>query len=192
MTAPQSTRPARQQTEFPPVPGIEYQRSELNIPIVANGEVKEIVKMTAVLELDRGAPVTNAGGHRQFEFAIKTWEVAGYSEFLQEWVTITLSSTPQPRSLAIAQTAAADYPAIIVYNAIFDVYVGRRQVAAQVTGLGVGVEAYEVPPSVSIQFQKAFPLGEGIEASAGACDEEASLTVEEFRAQAAEFTAIRG
>jgi len=190
MTSPQLTQLAPQ-TEFPPVPGTEYQRSELNIPIVADGDVKEVLKMTAVLQLDRGAPVTNAGGHRQFEFAIETWEVAGYSEFLSEWVTITLSDTAQPRSLAIAQTAAADYPAIIVYNAIFDVYVGKRLVAERVTGLGVGVEAYEVPPRVGIQFQKAFPLGPGIEASAGACAEEASLRDEQFTALADEFRNLR-
>jgi hypothetical protein len=190
MTSPQLI-PLAPQTEFPPVPGTEYQRSELNIPIVVDGEFKEVLKMTAVLELDRGAPVTNAGGHRQFEFAIKTWEVAGYSEFLSEWVSITLSDVQQPRSLAIAQTASEDYPAIIVYNAIFDVYVGKRLVAGQVTGLGVGVEAYEVPPRVGIQFQKAFPLGPGIEASAGICAEEASLREEQFMAVAEEFRNLR-
>ncbi|MEO5876964.1 MAG: hypothetical protein ABIQ26_18365 [Streptosporangiaceae bacterium] len=190
MVSPQIVNPTRQ-TEFPPVAELEFQQSELSIPILADGEVKEIVKMSAVLRLDRGAPVTNAGGHRQFEFSIEQWEVAGYSEFLGEWMTITLSDTPQPRSLAIAQQATSDYPAIIVYNAVFDVYVGKRIVASQVTGLGVGVDAYEIPPKVNIQFQKAFSLGLNIEASAGACAEEAKLTVGEFTAMAEEFRALR-
>jgi len=192
MTTPQIVNPLPLQTEFPPVADVEFQQSELNIPIVSGGEVKEILKMTAVLRLDRGAPVTNAGGHRQFEFAIEQWEVAGFSETFGEFVTITLSDTPQPRSLAIAQQAGNDYPAIIVYNAIFDVYVGKRRVAEKVTGLGVGVDAYEVPPRVNIQFQKAFPLGGGIEASAGACAEETALNEGDFQAKVDEFRQLRG
>jgi hypothetical protein len=191
MATPLTVNPTPQ-TQFPPIAEVEYQQSTLTIPIIANGDVKEFVKMTAALQLDRGAPVTNGGGHRQFEFAIATWEVAGFSEFLGEWITITLSDTPQPRSLAIAQQAGADYPATIVYNAIFDVFVGKRLVAEKVTGLGVGVDAYEVPPKVSIQFQKAFPLGPGIEATAGACDEEAKLTQDDFTMMADKFRGLRG
>ncbi|HEX3960742.1 MAG TPA: hypothetical protein VHZ03_29670 [Trebonia sp.] len=190
MATPLTVNPA-QQTQFPPVAEVEFQQSTLSIPIVANGDVKEVVKMTAVLRLDRGAPVTNAGGHRQFEFAIETWEVAGYSEFLGEWITITLSDSAQPRSLAIAQQAGADYPATIVYNAIFDVFVGKRMVAEKVTGLGVGVNAYEVPPKVNIQFQKAFPLGQNIDAVAGACAEEAKIDPNLFMSMADEFRALR-
>jgi hypothetical protein len=188
---PDPTPTPTTQPEFPPNAQTEYEESELSIPVVANGEVKETLKLTGLLRMERGEPITNAAGYRQFEFTIAQWECAGYSDYLKEWVTISLSDGPQPRSVCLANQQNADYPAMIVYNAIFDVYAGKAKVSPGTTGLGVGADVEQIPPRNHVHFQKAFPLGNGVETIAGTCADMATMSAADFERRAAEFRAYR-
>lgn len=176
---------------FPPEPELEHEQSELNIPLLVDGEVQEMLRLTSLLKMNRGTPITNAAGYRQFEFEITEWEVAGFSEVLGEWVTITLADTPQPRSVCVSQTAGVDYPAIITYSAVYDVYVGKQRTEANVTGLGVGVDVMTIPPRNHVHFQKAFGLGEGVEAINGQCQAMETVLPDNWEEMAAEFRSYR-
>lgn len=177
---------------FPPEPELEFERSELSLPLVVDGEVKETVRLTSLLKMDRSAPVLNAAGVRQFEFQISEWEAAGFSEVLGDWVQITLSpDTPQPKSVCVAQQRGADYPAIIVYNAVMDVYVGKRLVDPQYVGLAVGVDVEQIPPRNHVHFQKAFDLGPGMYIMAASCAAMSTMEPEEWETKAAEFRKLR-
>jgi hypothetical protein len=43
-------------------------------------------------------------------------------------ITLTLSDTVQPKSVCIARQRDADYPAMIIDNAIYDVYLGKERI----------------------------------------------------------------
>jgi hypothetical protein len=177
---------------FPPEPEMEFERSELSLPLVVDGEVKETLRLTSLLKMNRSAPVLNAAGVAQFEFSIVEWEAAGFSEVLGDWVQITLSpGIPQPKSVCVAQQRGADYPAIIVYNAIMDVYVGKRLADPQYVGIAVGVNVDQIPPRNHVHFQKAFELGPGMNIMAAVCATMSSLPPQEWETKAAEFRRLR-
>ncbi|GAA1767368.1 hypothetical protein [Luedemannella helvata] len=177
---------------FPPEPELEHERSELSLPLVVDGEVKEVIRMESLLKMQRSAPVLNAAGVRQFEFIIVEWEVAGFCETLGDWVQITLSpNIPQPKSVCVSQQHGSDYPAIIVYNAIMDVYLGKRLVDPQYVGLAVGADVMQIPPRNHVHFQKAFNLGEGLDIMSASCATMASMPPEEWETKATEFRRLR-
>lgn len=105
---------------------------------------------------------------------------------------MTLATTPQPKSVCLAAQPDSDFPAIIIYNAIFDVYLNDQLVLANQTGLGIGTGISEIPPrGVDVAFQKAFDFGE-LSFRAGACSDMASLSESDFRVRASEMGSIRG
>jgi len=182
----------RPMESFPPEPELEHERSELSLPLVVDGEVKETIRLVSLLKMARSAPVLNAAGVRQFEFIIVEWEAAGYSEVLGDWVQITLSpDVPQPKSVCVAQQHDADYPAIIVYNAVMDVYLGKRLADPHYVGLAVGVDVTQIPPRNHVHFQKAFNLGDGLDIMAAVCTAMSSMEPEEWERKAAEFRKLR-
>ena len=146
---------------FPANPDVEYEQSIITIPIYAGTkEPVEILKLTAWMRLVREAPTRNGLGHRQLEFTIADWELYGYSEFLKADVTFKLSNVPiQPKSLAVSLVESQDYPAIIVYNAIYDIYIGQKRVAMNRPGVAFAKNVYEIPPrNISVAFSKPFSL----------------------------------
>lgn len=171
--------------------GLEWERSQLIVPVYLEGKHTEDLKMDAFLKLKRGPAITNAGGYRQFEFEILVWEVHGYSEAMGGDVTFTLSKVPQPRSVCISTTKEADYPALIVYNAFYDVYMGKDLILANQTGLGVGMEVTEIPPRTHVHFQKAISFGP-VATEAGECIAMRSMDEDAFEAEVARIKAIRG
>jgi hypothetical protein len=186
-------RADRPSESFPPEPETEHERSELSLPLVVDGEVKETLRLVSLLKMERSAPAVNAAGVSQFEFAIVEWEAAGYSEVLGDWVQITLSpGVPQPKSVCVAQQRGSDYPAIIVYNAVMDVYLGKRLVDPQYVGLAVGVDVVQIPPRNHVHFQKAFNLAEGIDILAAGCTSMITMSATDWETKAAEFRGLRG
>jgi len=147
---------------YPAQGGTEYEQSIITIPLYAAGksEPVEILKLTAFMRLEREAPRTNGLGHRQLEFTIADWELIGHSNYLDADVTFKLSDVPvQPKSLVISLTEKADYPAMIVYNAIYDIYIGQKLVAKNRPGVAFAKNVFEIPPrNISVAFSKPFTI----------------------------------
>ncbi len=148
---------------FPEHAETEYEQSIITIPIYSGNDRTnpvEILKLTAFMRLVREKPQRNGLGHRQIEFTIADWELYGYSEFLDADVTFTLSDVPvQPKSLVVALTEESDYPAIIVYNAIYDIYIGQKRVARDRPGVAFAKNVFEIPPrNISVAFSKPFAM----------------------------------
>ncbi|HET7445627.1 MAG TPA: hypothetical protein VFJ57_13320 [Solirubrobacterales bacterium] len=176
---------------FPSEAGVEYESSELTMGVFRDEEYVEELELNALLKLERGAPQTTLTGHRHFEFAISEWEVQGRSEALDGVISLSLANVPQPHSLCLAAQPDGDFPSVISYNAIFDVYFNNARVLESQTGLGIGTGIMQIPPrGIDIAFQKAFELGDW-SFRAGACKKMASMTEREFTAQADEFRALR-
>ena len=156
---------------YPSEPGVELERSVVSIPIhVGSDEMPaEILKLDALMKLRRASPTVNSVGIRQFEFRIEEWELYGYSSILKSNVTFTLSNTVQPMSVCMAEQHNSDFPATIVYSAIYDVYLGNQCVVYQQPGVAFAQGIKSVPPrGVMIAFQKQFER-DGIGFEAGAC-----------------------
>ncbi|TQV86153.1 hypothetical protein FKG94_00955 [Exilibacterium tricleocarpae] len=145
---------------YPPMAGTEYEQSVITIPIydMARSETSpvEILKLTAFMRLEREKPITNGLGYRQIEFTIADWELYGYSEYLDADVTFTLSELPvQPKSLVIALQEGSDYPSNIIYNAIYDVWIGQKRIVSNKPGVAFTKNVFEIPPrNVSVAFEK--------------------------------------
>lgn len=176
--------------QFPPEPEMEFERSQIEIPLLKDGVVVEQLVFAAILRLDRGAPFTNSHGYRQFEFKIVEWELSTYCETFGGTISFTLGKNPQPKSLCLSMQQESDYPAMIVYNAIFDVYLDGFRVLPKQTGLGVGMNVMEVPPRVHVHFQKTLEFGEWIFAG-GECLQMASMSMYDLEQKSAEISRSR-
>lgn len=147
------------QTEFPKQGEIEYEHSIITIPLVLHGETEpaEVLKLDAYMRLDREEPVRNGLGYRQFEFTIAAWELHGYSKVLDAYITFKLSDTVKPKSLGVALQKNKDYPAMIVYNAIYDIYIDDVKVGEDLAGVAVATGVMEIPPrNITVAFNKPF------------------------------------
>jgi hypothetical protein len=147
------------QHEFPKHGEIEYEHSIITIPLVLHGETEpaEVLKLDAYMRLDREEPVRNGLGYRQFEFTIAAWELHGYSKVLDAYITFKLSDTIKPKSLGVALQKSKDYPAMIVYNAIYDIYIDDVKVGENLPGVAVATGVMEIPPrNITVAFNKPF------------------------------------
>ncbi len=147
------------QHEFPKHAEIEYEHSIITIPIVLKGETEpaEVLKLDAYMKLDREEPVRNGLGYRQFEFTIDAWELHGYSKVMDAYMTFKLSDTVKPKSLGVSLQKNKDYPAMIVYNAIYDIYIDDVKVAENRAGVAVATGVMEIPPrNITVAFNKPF------------------------------------
>jgi len=158
---------------------IEFEKSRLEVPVTFEGEHLETLIMDAYLKIDRSAPFTNLGGYRQFDFQILQWEVHGYSEKLDKHFFFTLAEGAQPKSVCLSNQKGADYPAAIVYNALYDIYIDGEKIGSSMNGLGVGTDVMETPPRTDTHFQKAFEHGP-VATNSAACVAMSSITEEEF------------
>lgn len=161
---------------------IEFEKSRLEIPVSFEGKYVETLIMDAYLKIDRSAPFTNLGGYRQFDFQIIQWDVHGYSEKLDKHLFFTLADVPQPKSVCLSNQKEADYPAAIVYNALYDIYIDGEKIASAQNGMGIGTDVMETPPRTDTHFQKAFEYGP-ISSAAAACVAMATISEEEFETQ---------
>lgn len=182
-----TARPPADPNFFPNYEETEYEQSVITIPIYAgNREPVEILKLNAFMRLERELPTRNGLGHRQLEFTIADWELYGYSEFLDADVTFKLSDVPvQPKSLVVALTERSDYPAMIVYNAIYDIYIGQKLVAKNRPGVAFAKNVYEIPPrNISVAFSKPFSLPGDFTLNAAAADRVRKIEASNKAAQA--------
>lgn len=147
------------QKEFPKHGEVEFEHSIITIPIFLPGDTApaEVLKLDAFMKLNREPSIRNGLGYSQFEFIIDAWELYGYSKVLDAYITFKLSDTVKPKSLGIALQKNKDYPAIIVYNAIYDVYVDDVKVGENLAGVAFATGVMEIPPrNVTVAFHKPF------------------------------------
>lgn len=190
---------ARQET-FPEEGEIEFERSVIRIPfyLKAQGQGREerrvdIMAFDAYMRLIREPPIRNGLGFRQFEFYIDAWELSNTrSQGLNADVTFTLSDVVQPKSICLALQRESDYPAMILYNAIYDVYIGSERVIEKQAGTAVAKPVWEIPPrNVTVAFEKPFE-SDLFAFSAGTCEGMRTITREEFERGASEGRRARG
>ncbi|MDX2000161.1 MAG: hypothetical protein SF066_20780 [Thermoanaerobaculia bacterium] len=158
----------------------------------------EMVELTAYMKLVRDVPQRNALGYRQFEFLIEEWELFGYSEMLGGWLSFSAShDVIQPNSLALALQKTSDFPALIVYSAIYDIYLDDVKLVSNRAGTAMGRGVVEIPPrNVTVAFTKPQQvlIGSGDpteEFCCGTCEDMQTITREEFEAGLAEARAVR-
>lgn len=158
----------------------------------------EMVELTAYMKLVRDVPQRNALGYRQFEFLIEEWELFGYSELLGGWLSFTASDdVVQPNSLALALQKTSDFPALIVYSAIYDIYLDDVKLVSRRAGTAMGRGVVEIPPrNVTVAFTKPQQVSIGggdpdEEFCCGTCEDMQTITREEFEAGLAEARAVR-
>ncbi|HYN19318.1 MAG TPA: hypothetical protein VE078_00040 [Thermoanaerobaculia bacterium] len=147
------------QKGFPEHAEMEFEHSIITIPIILHGDTEpaEVLKLDAYMKLDRERPVRNGLGYRQFEFTIAAWELHGYSKMLDAYITFKLSDTVKPKSLGVALQKNKDYPAMIVYNAIYDIYLDDVKVGENRAGVAFATGVMEVPPrNITVAFNKPF------------------------------------
>ncbi|WP_319458032.1 MULTISPECIES: hypothetical protein [unclassified Mycobacterium] len=185
---------------FPDGAELEYERSVISLPFYAKGADRprtlaemDVLPFDAYMRILRGAPVRNGIGYRQFEFYIDAWELRARTGPGPETdITFTLSDTVQPKSICVALQQDSDFPAMIIYNAIYDVYMGSERIIEKQPGLGTGIPIYEVPPrNVTVAFEKPFE-SKVFSFMPGKCDGMRSISLEEFAGGADEVRSIRG
>jgi hypothetical protein len=184
---------------FPENAEIEFERSVIRIPFYLKDKAArpergaDIMVFNAFMRLIREAPIRNGLGLRQFEFYIDQWELSNTrSEGLNGDITFTLSDVVQPKSLCIAQQRESDYPAMIIYNAIYDVYVGSERVITNQPGTAFAAPVWEIPPrNVTVAFEKPFE-SDMFSFSAGTCEGMTPTFPEEFESGVLEAQRVRG
>jgi len=193
-------RSAGKQTGFPDEAELEYERSVIRIPFYLKGKARtdsrhdvDIMAFDAYMRLLREKPIRNGLGLRQFQFFIDSWELNNtYSKGLNADVTFTLSDCEQPKSLCISLQRESDYPAMIVYNAIYDVYVGKERIITHQAGTAVAMPVREIPPrNTTVAFEKPFD-SDLFSFSAGSCEGMRSINKEEFERGVMAARSIRG
>jgi hypothetical protein len=185
---------------FPPNAEIEYERSVIRIPFELKGKAKaaasqdvDIMAFDAYMRLIRQAPTRNGLGYSQFEFFIDAWELTNtYSKGLNADITFTISDCPQPKSVCVSLQRDSDYPALMVYNALYDIYVGKEKIVEKQPGVAMATPIWEIPPrNVTVAFEKPFE-SELFTFSAGTCEGMTSVSQEEFERGAAAARKVRG
>lgn len=194
----QGERPGRPDDDFPAEGGVEYERSMIRIPFrlraaAARRNKLDIMAFIAFMRLVREAPTTNALGYRQFEFFIDSWELTNTrSQGLDADVTFALSDTVQPKSICIAQQRGRDFPALIVYSAIYDVYLGPERIVTAQPGVAYAAPVWSIPPrNVTVAFEKPLQH-ELFDFSAGTCEGMTTISQEEFERGRAQARRVRG
>jgi hypothetical protein len=185
---------------FPEDGEIEYERSVIRIPFQLQTQSStqrrrvDVMSFDAYMRILREPSFRNGLGLRQFEFYIDAWELSNtYSQGLNTDITFTLNEDAvQPKSVCTAQQRDGDYPAIIVYNAIYDVYVGRERIITAQPGTAVATPVWSIPPrNVTVAFEKPFK-SDLFAFSAGTCEGMRGITAKEFEVGAREGRRARG
>jgi hypothetical protein len=190
---------AVRQIAFPEEAELEYERSVIRIPFTLKGAARaaakrdvDIMAFDAYMRIIREAPIRNGIGLRQFEFYIDAWELTNsYSSGLNKNITFTLSDTVQPKSICIARQREADFPAMIVYNGIYDIYLGRERIVQNQAGTAFATPVWEIPPrNVTVAFEKPFD-SDTFSFAAGTCEGMTAIAAAEFERGAAQARAVR-
>lgn len=113
------------------------------------GELLETLQFKGRMLLERGDPFVSeeAGGRRQIEFLVKSWEAQAWSNALNTLVVYKLSDVEQRPSTITAQQKSADFPASIHFRVTFDAYAYDTIFDPTHHGEPNGEDFMEVPPS---------------------------------------------
>jgi hypothetical protein len=185
---------------FPADGEIEYERSVIRIPFTLKGQAVtqrrkvDVMSFDAYMRILREPAFRNGLGLRQFEFFIDAWELSNtYSQSLNADITFTLNEDAvQPKSVCTALQRQSDFPAMIVYNAVYDVYVGRERVITAQPGTAIATPVSSIPPrNVTVAFEKPFS-SDVFAFSAGTCEGMRGISAEEFAVGAREGRRARG
>jgi hypothetical protein len=185
---------------------LEFEGSTITIPIRAqlrNGWITtEEVDFSAFMRLELDRRVRNQLGRTQFEFTIAVWELFGRSELLSQkfeadaHITFTLSPPPQkqPRSICFANQEGPDFPATIIYNACYDVFLNTVRIIDAQMGVAICTPVVSIPPrNVLVAFEKPFDdWKQGIAFRSGCCWGMRTISEEEFLRGANRAREIRG
>ena len=173
----------------------------------------ELVKLDAYMRLCRETPVINELGFRELRFTIETWELFGHSKLYDADIIFTASpGVVQPKSLAFSTKSAVpkecqgrgansarcrseawkgnftelsrnDFPAMIIYNAIYDIYVNDKKIVSQEPGIAMARGAMQIPPTgVTVAFQKPIDVPGVIKICPGTCSGMVTIPEHQFRA----------
>jgi hypothetical protein len=160
----------------------------------------EVVKMDAYMRLCREPPVINELGFREVRFTIETWELFGHSNLYNGDLVFSASEgVVQPKSLAFSMNTAVpakcqganaskppcsneewkrnraevgknDYPAMIIYNAIYDVWLNDKKIVSQEPGIAMARGVLQIPPTgITVAFQKPIETPE-VKICPGTCN----------------------
>lgn len=81
---------------------------------------------------------------------------------------------------------------MIIYNAIYDVYVGKERIIEKQPGAAFATPVWEIPPrNVTVAFDKPFE-SDLFEFSAGTCEGMRSISRDEFEQGASQAHRVRG
>jgi len=195
VSAQQQELQQQKQQGFPEEAEVEYEKSVIRIPLKLPNPKRpvDIMAFDAYMRLIREKPVRNEIGYRQFEFKIDAWELTNaYSKGVNGHITFTLSKTVQPKSICIALQKESDFPAIIIYNAIYDIYLDKRRIAENRPGVAFATGVMEIPPrNVTVAFDKPFESKE-FSFRPGTCEGMRKILREEFERGEGESRRFRG
>jgi hypothetical protein len=156
------------------------------------GKPQERLELVSYIKVRMGVPFTNREGLRQFDFWIEEWEVFGPSKTLEGHFIITVSKgVEQPRSFCVATQKDSDFPADVVFNAIYDVYLDDKPVLLKHRGRGVSERATRIPPETPTIIEHPFEV-EGRPITKGACASTEEISAGEFEEAVAKARALRG
>ncbi|HQU84244.1 MAG TPA: hypothetical protein PKY59_14000 [Pyrinomonadaceae bacterium] len=191
---------------FPVGAQTEFEGSTISLPIMAqlkNGWIStEYIDFKAFMRLGLERRVVTQLNRTQFEFNIEVWELHGRSEILSEkfdmdaYITFSLTPPPQkqPKSICFSNQDGSDFPATIVYNACYDVYVADRKIVDAQMGVALCTPIMGIPPrNVLVAFEKPFEDRKiGIAFGRGCCWGMRTISAVEFLEGVNEARKIRG
>jgi hypothetical protein len=157
-----------------------------------NGKPQERLELLSYIKVRMGVPYTNREGLRQFDFWIEEWEVFGPSKTLGGYFIITVSKgVEQPRSFCVANKEGSDFPADVVFNTIYDVYLDDKPVLFKHRGRGVSKRATRIPPETPTIIEHDFEI-EARPFTRGECASTEIISAGEFEEAVAKARALRG
>jgi len=189
----QTLRAPLREGRFPDKGFIMYDRGTITFSVLDQaGSLVEDLKLSSFMKIALGAGYTGKDGRRHFDFQIQGWEVFGPSKVLGGNLIITLpQGVEQPMSTGTSQTRDADFPADLLFNAIYDVYLDHDVVLRRYKGRGFARRVTTLPPDVEVHIEHLFDI-EHRPLSNGICGNMEIITSTEYEEAAAKARALRG
>lgn len=141
---------------------------------------KENIALTTIMKLQRGSPYRpEKEGKRKIDVKLITWSSKGYSPLLGQSIEYRLSKgINQPISHVEGFSKDEDFPASMVFNAIFDVFIGGKKVASEVKGTARASNLPRIPPDADDLFivEKDINVDDNIFLISGDCPTRFAIT----------------
>jgi hypothetical protein len=169
-----------------------YDRGTITFSVLdRDGRPVERLELASYMKVALGPAYTTRDGLRRFDFQVQGWEVFGPSEVLGGTLIITLSpGVDQPTSVGTAISRDADFPAVLHFNAIYDIYLDHELVLSRYHGRGLARRVTTLPPDVDVHIEHLFDV-EHRPLSNGRCGSMEIITAAEYEEAAARSRALR-